>query len=104
MLLEFRLNEEIDRRLRSRPVLNFRQRWSQGGLEGPSSKGSDLGTSIAPKPAGSGIGAMPGIGADVGASMSNIFWTRGKDLELHLGSTMDISLDQALRIPVKGSR
>ena len=59
---------------------------AEGGLEGP------------------GIGAGSGGGAGVGAGMSNTFWTRGKDLELHLGSTMEISLDQVLKIPVKGSQ
>lgn len=38
--------------------------------------------------------------ADLG--MANVFWTRGKDLELHRGSTMEISLKQSLKIPLKG--
>ncbi len=81
----------------------------EGRLEGTSSKGKDLGKVIAPGLAGTGIGAIAGggkgagIGAGIGTGigLANVFWTRGKDLELHLGSTMDVSLDQALKIPVK---
>ena len=81
----------------------------EGRLEGASSKGRDLGKVIAPGLAGTGIGAVAGggkgagIGAGIGAGvgLANVFWTRGKDLVLHLGSTMDISLDQALKIPAK---
>jgi len=84
----------------------------EGRLEGPDSKGRDLGKVIIPGLAGAGVGALAGGGkgagigaaAGAGAGMANVFWTRGKDLELHRGSTMDVSLDQALHIPVKGSR
>ena len=36
-----------------------------------------------------------------GIGLTNVFWTQGKDLELPLGSTMDVALEQALKIPVK---
>lgn len=82
---------------------------AEGRLEGKSSKGRDLGKVIAPGLAGAGIGTIAGggkgagIGAGVGAGigMANVFWTRGKDLELHRGSTMDVSLDQTLELPAK---
>ncbi len=40
-------------------------------------------------------------GTGVGLGFTNVFWTRGKDLEIHRGSTMDISLKQNLKIPPK---
>jgi hypothetical protein len=40
-------------------------------------------------------------GTGVGLGFTNVFWTRGKDLEIHRGSTMDISLKQDLKIPPK---
>ena len=81
---------------------------AEGRLGGKGSKGRDLGKVVAPGLAGAGIGTLAGggkgagIGAGVGAGigLANVFWTRGKDLELHRGSTMDISLEQALKIPV----
>jgi len=84
----------------------------EGRLEGPGSKGRDVGKVVVPGLAGAGVGALAGgakgagIGAaaGAGAGMANVFWTRGKDLELHLGSTMDISLDQPLKIPMKSGR
>jgi hypothetical protein len=82
---------------------------SEGRLGGKGSKGSDLGKVVAPGLAGAGIGTLAGggkgagigAGVGVGIGMANVFWTRGKDLKLHVGSTMDISLEQALEIPVK---
>ncbi|MEJ2109960.1 MAG: hypothetical protein P8Z37_08610 [Acidobacteriota bacterium] len=40
-------------------------------------------------------------GSGMGFGFTNVFWTRGKDLEIHRGSTMEISLKQDLKIPLK---
>lgn len=45
------------------------------------------------------IARLRGTGAGLG--FTNVFWTRGKDLEIPRGSTMDISLKQDLKIPPK---
>ena len=82
---------------------------AEGRLGGKGSAKRDLGNVIAPGLAGAGVGTIAGggkgagIGAGIGAGLglANVFWTRGKDLELPLGSTMDISLEQALEVPVK---
>jgi type IV secretory pathway VirB10-like protein len=80
---------------------------SEGRVEGESSVGSDFGKVIAPSIAGAGIGGLAGggrgagIGAGVGAvaGLASIFTSRGKDLEIHRGSTLDIKLDRPLIIP-----
>lgn len=85
---------------------------AEGRLGGKGSTQKDLGKVIAPGLAGAGVGTIAGggkgagIGAGVGTGigLANVFWTRGEDLELHRGSTVDISLEQALKIPVKSSR
>jgi hypothetical protein len=82
---------------------------TEGTLEGDGSGKSDIGRVVVPGLAGAGIGSLAGgkrgagIGAGVGAGvgLANIFWTRGKDLELNRGSMMDISLEQALKISSK---
>lgn len=81
----------------------------EGRLGTRQSRGADLGRVIAPGLAGAGVGTLAGggkgaaIGAGAGAAvgLANVFWTRGRDLRLPLGSTMDISLEQPLKIPVK---
>jgi type IV secretion system protein VirB10 len=80
---------------------------SEGRVEGESSVGSDMGKVIAPSLAGAGIGTLAGggkgagIGAGIGAvtGLASIFTSRGKDLEIHRGSTLDIKLDRPLIIP-----
>jgi len=82
---------------------------AEGRLEGKGSTERDLGRVVAPGLAGAGVGAVAGgrkgaaigAGAGAGIGLGNVFWTRGKDVELHVGSTMDVSLEQALEIPVK---
>jgi len=83
---------------------------SEGRIEGESSTGGDIGKVVAPGLAGAGIGTLAGgakgagIGAGVGAAigLATVFTSRGKDIEVHRGSTLDILLDRALAIPSEG--
>ncbi len=79
----------------------------EGGVVGDSSTGKDVARVITPGAAGGAIGGTIGggtgaaIGAGVGAAagLITIFATRGKDLEMRRGTTLDISLDRPLVIP-----
>jgi hypothetical protein len=79
----------------------------EGSVKGESSTGGDVARVLTPGLAGAGIGGLAGggrgaaIGGGVGAivGLATVFSTRGKDLEMRRGSTMDISLDRALSIP-----
>jgi hypothetical protein len=80
---------------------------SEGTIEGRRSVGSDVGKVVTPGLSGAGIGALSGggkgaaIGAGVGAAvgLATVFSTRGKDIEMRRGSTMDIALDRPLILP-----
>lgn len=80
---------------------------AEGTVQGESTVGRDAGRVLAPGLAGAGIGAISGggrgaaIGAGVGAAvgLATIFSTRGKDIVMKLGSTLDIALDRALVLP-----
>jgi hypothetical protein len=80
---------------------------SEGTVEGEGSEASDIGKIVVPSLAGAGIGTLAGggkgaaIGTGVGAAigLASVFATRGKDIEIPRGSTMSISLDNALVIP-----
>jgi type IV secretion system protein VirB10 len=82
---------------------------AEGTIEGEGSKGKDVATVAKPGASGAGIGALvaggkgaaigSGIGAAVG--LATVFATRGKDLEVKRGSTMDIQLDRPLVIPTE---
>ncbi len=80
---------------------------AEGTVKGEGSAGSDVARILKPGLAGAGIGGLAGggrgaaIGSGVGAvvGLATIFSTRGKDLEMRRGSTMDIVLDRALTIP-----
>lgn len=82
---------------------------SEGTIQGDGSAGSDVGRVMKPGLAGAGIGALAGggrgsaIGAGVGAAvgLATVFATRGKDLEVRRGSTMIISLDRPLVLPIE---
>ena len=82
---------------------------TEGSLEGSGSKRNDIGKVVVPGLAGAGIGSLAGgkkgagigAGGGMGIGPANVFWTRGKDLELPRGSMMDVSLEQALKIPLK---
>jgi hypothetical protein len=83
---------------------------SEGRIEGESSTGNDIGKVVAPGLAGAGIGTLAGgakgagIGAGIGAAigLATVFTSRGKDIEVHRGSTLDILLDRVLTIPSEG--
>ncbi len=80
---------------------------SEGTIEGKGSVGGDTAKVLKPGLAGAGIGALAGggsgaaIGAGFGAAvgLATVFATRGKDLELRRGASMDISLDHSLSVP-----
>lgn len=83
---------------------------AEGTVQGEGSEGRDVGKVLKPGLAGAGIGTLAGggkgagIGAGVGAAigLATVFGTRGKDLEFRRGSTMDISLDRPLVVPLEG--
>jgi hypothetical protein len=80
---------------------------AEGTVEGEGSGGSDAKRILTPGLIGIGIGILGGgaRGAAIGGSAgvivgtTTVFVTRGKDLEIRRGSTMDISLDRPLSIP-----
>ena len=82
--------EEIDRR--------------EGTIKSDSTKGEDVGTVATTTTAGAGVGAIAGgakgtaIGAAAGAAagLAAILLTRGKELELPRGTTLDVILDRPL--------
>jgi len=84
----------------------------EGGVAGEGSTGRDTARVLAPGAAGAGIGTAVGgvkgtaIGAGVGiaAGLITVFATRGKDLEMRRGTTMDIALDRPLVIPPESDR
>ena len=71
---------------------------SEGRIEDKSSRKGDTAKVIAPGVAGAGIGA--GVGIAIG--LASVFTSRGKDIELSKGSTLDISLDRPLTLSSKG--
>jgi hypothetical protein len=80
---------------------------SEGSVRGEGSAGSDIAKVITPGLVGAGIGTLAGggkgagIGAGVGTAigLATVFTSRGKDLEVRRGSTLDISLDRPLTLP-----
>jgi hypothetical protein len=81
----------------------------EGTVTGKGSVGKDAGTVARPGLAGAGIGGLIGggkgaaIGAGIGAAagLGTVFATRGKDLEVRRGSTMEIVLDRPLPVPLE---
>src|SRR5262245_51841962 len=79
----------------------------EGQIEGEGSKGKDAGTIAKPGAAGAGIGGLVGggqgaaIGAGAGAlvGLATVLTTRGKDVELRRGSSLEIILDRPLNVP-----
>ena len=84
----------------------------EGGVVGESSVGKDTARVLAPGATGAGIGAVVGggkgaaVGAGVGAAsgLIAIFATRGKDLEMRRGTTLDIALDRPLVVPPESEK
>ena len=80
---------------------------SEGTVEGESTEGNDIGRVLVPGIAGAGIGGLAGgakgaaIGSGVGTAvgLAAVFATRGKEIEIRRGATLEILLDQALTIP-----
>lgn len=80
----------------------------ENAVSGKGSKGRDTVRVASPALLGAGIGALVGggkgsaVGAGIGvaAGITSILATRGKDLEVRRGSTMDITLDRPLAIPL----
>jgi hypothetical protein len=84
---------------------------TEGTVKGKGSENSDITRVVLPSLVGSGIGGLAGgakgagIGAGVGAGVGliNIISTRGKDLELSRGSTLEIALEKPLVVPANSS-
>ncbi|HYK88254.1 MAG TPA: hypothetical protein VE398_05765 [Acidobacteriota bacterium] len=84
---------------------------TEGTIKGGGNVGGDVGRVAKPALGGAGIGAIAGgakgsaIGAGAGAMVGiiTVFATRGKDLEIARGSTMNIALDRALILPAEPS-
>ena len=77
----------------------------EGKIKGDTDKASDVGTVIKTTGVGAGIGAIAGrsaggagIGAGIGAAtgLATVLLTRGPELELPRGTTIDIVLDRPL--------
>ncbi len=82
---------------------------TESTVQGERSIGGDIARILGPGLTGAGIGGLThggkgaaigaGVGAAVGAAI--IFSTRGKDIEMKRGSTMDIVLDRPLVLPAE---
>jgi len=77
----------------------------EGKIKGDTDKTSDVGTVLKTTGAGAGIGAIAtrtgkgaGIGAGIGAAagLAMVLLTRGPELELPRGTTLDVMLDRPL--------
>jgi hypothetical protein len=78
---------------------------SEGKINGDTNKGGDAGTIVKSTGVGAGIGAIAtrsakgaGIGAGVGAAvgLAAVLLTRGPEMELPRGTTVDIITDRAI--------
>ncbi len=80
---------------------------TEGTIEGEGSEGKDVGKVLTPGLVGAGIGGIAGggrgaaigAGAGVAIGLATVFTSRGKDIEMRRGSSLDISLDRPLLIP-----
>jgi hypothetical protein len=77
----------------------------EGKIKGDTNKGGDVGTVVKSTGVGAGIGAIAsqsakgaGIGAGIGAAvgLATVLLTRGPELELPRGTTVDVILDRTL--------
>jgi hypothetical protein len=78
---------------------------SEGNVHGDTDKGTDVGTVLKTTGIGAGIGGIAGggaggagIGAGVGAAvgLATVLLTRGPELELPRGTTVDVILDRSV--------
>jgi hypothetical protein len=78
---------------------------SEGKIKGDTNKGGDVGTIVKSTGVGAGIGAIAtqsakgaGVGAGIGAALglAAVLLTRGPEMELPRGTTIDIILDRTL--------
>lgn len=78
---------------------------SEGNIKGDTDKGTDAGTVLKGTAIGAGIGAVAtrsaggaGIGAGIGAAagLMTVLLTRGPELELPRGTTLDVVIDRTL--------
>jgi len=80
---------------------------TEGTIEGEGSEGRDVGKVLTPSLVGAGIGGIAGggrgaaigAGAGVAIGLATVFTSRGKDIEMRRGSSLDISLDRPLLVP-----
>ena len=80
------------------------ERRGEASIEGRSSKGADAGTVATKTVTGAGVGAIAGrgkglgIGAGIGAAagVAQVLLTRGEDLTLTRGTTIEVVLDRPL--------
>jgi type IV secretion system protein VirB10 len=83
---------------------------NEGRITGDSTKGKDAGTVAGTTAAGTGIGSIAGaaagnlgMGAGIGAAagavagLGRVFGTRGQDVNIPAGTTMEMVLDRELR-------
>jgi hypothetical protein len=81
----------------------------EGGVVGETSVGQDTARVLAPGATGAGVGVLVGggkgaaVGAAAGAAIGlvTVFATRGKDVEVRRGATLDIVLDRPLVLPLE---
>ena len=79
----------------------------EGTIKGAGSEGRDAERVLTPGIVGAGIGILAGggkgagIGAGVGAAigLATVFSSRGKEIVIKRGSTLDINLDKPLSVP-----
>jgi hypothetical protein len=84
---------------------------SEGTVQGAGSTGRDVGRVATPTASGAGIGGLAGggtgaaVGAGVGAAVGlvTIFATRGQDLEVRRGASLDIALERPLVLPAEAA-
>ena len=80
------------------------ERRGEASIEGGSTKGADAGTIATTTVTGAGVGAIAGrgkglgIGAGIGAAagVAQVLLTRGEDLTLTRGTTIELVLDRSL--------
>src|ERR1700719_3050611 len=74
---------------------------SEGKIKGDTNKGGDVGTIVKSTGVGAGIGAIAtqsgkGAGVGAGVGLAAVLLTRGPEMELPRGSTVDIITDRAI--------